>query len=314
MVTPRARSIVLTALGLAAPASAAPRASEPVIQLAIETGAARAPATAPAAGEPGTMLVLNSLSEPERVALAARLGRLAAALERRKNPLFVPLDDSAERAEAQALARHLGPAFAAASALGAGRWSSSDGDLTVRGVRRCGRAETCVALGGPAAAPSALDGRARFLAWPVGFAVVVRCADERDAGTVATSLRRRRASDSRLALVLTEADLHVLRASPALHDIARDAGRLRRALGAGDAGLAALLASLASAPSTREGAAWLTLPRDAVLIVPRLSALATSAAFVAETRALLGEDAARVTWVLSPGPPSPDSKAHPSRE
>jgi hypothetical protein len=296
--------------GLACPSSGAAAApappTGPVTNLVVTTEPlgtatpdASVPARAPAPA--GATLVLNSLSEAARLDLAHALGRLAAALGRRRNPLFVPLDDGVERAEAERLLTDLGPAFAAAGALSAGRWMSAEGDLTVQGVSRCPPGATCIPLGA-ALAQSQLEGRARFLAWPIGFAVVVWTPDARRMSRIATSVRASRAKDSRIALVVTAAELHSLRGSPAVAEIVRSATDVLRAGGDRNEALAPLLTSIADAESTSDEASWLRLPRGALLIIPRLGALATGDAFVREARALLDHAGGHVEWLLSPRP------------
>jgi hypothetical protein len=280
----------------------------PVTNLEVTTappGLATRGASPPAGLHPraGATLVLNSLSEAARLDLAHALERLATSLGRRRNPLFVPLDDGVERDEVERLLSDLGPAFAAAGALSVGRWTSSEGDLTVQGASRCRPGATCFPLG---AAPgqSPLEGRARFLAWPVGFAVVVWTPDARRTSRIAASVRASRAKDSRIALVVTAAELHSLRGSPAVAEITRGATNVLRAGGDHNEALAPLLTSIADAASTSDEASWLNLPRGALLIVPRLGALATADAFVREARALLDHAGGKVDveWLLSPRP------------
>ena len=290
---------VFVSLAIAAPPPARPVTNLQIVADASPDGASRADG----ARRPlGAMLVLNALSESARLDLAHRLARLAAALERRRNPLFVALEEGAERSEALSLTRDLGPMFAAASSLSAGRWTSSDGDLTVRGAARCARDGACIPLVG-AARRDGVEGRARFLAWPIGFAIVVRAAAPREEAAITAALRDRRALDSTIALALTGADLRRLRGGRALDELTRDAARVLHAGGQGDAAFAALLGAIVDAPRARGEVAWLRLPPGAVLIVPRLGALATIDAFVSETRALLAPVAARQTWLMSPSEP-----------
>jgi hypothetical protein len=294
---------------VAAPA----RQPAPVTNLELATGS---PGAAPADGPsspsspsspvgavrpPGATLVLNSLSEAARIELARTLGRLAAALGRRRNPLFVPLDDGVERTLVETLLRDTGPAFAVAGALSAERWASSEGDLTVRGVRRCAPEAPCIHLGLPTER-SDLERRALFLAWPIGFAIVVRSTHPRDAIRIAAAVRDSRSNDSHIALVLTGAELHSLRKSPAATEIARNAAGVLLAGGDRNEALAGILASIVNAASASDEVPWLTLPEGALLIVPRLGALATPDAFVQEVSALLDNAGGHVTWLMSPRP------------
>jgi hypothetical protein len=246
----------------------------------------------------GVTLVLNSLDDVGRAELARALGRLAAHIRRKRNPLFVPLDEDATGDPAESALRDLGPALTAAASLSAGRWAAADGGMTVRSVRSCARTSVCIALGFPAA-DGDLAARARFLAWPIGFAIVVESATPREAARTASALRAARSGSSRVALVLTSEELHSLRRSAAVTEIARYAAELARA-GATDT-LAPLLAALAAAPRTRDEVPSLSIPRNAILIVPRLGTLATADAFVEEVRRVLQRSPEPVIWLLSPG-------------
>jgi hypothetical protein len=258
------------------------------------------PAQATAPERPlGVTLVLNSLSDAARTELASALGRLATEIRRKRNPLFVPLDEGSARTLAESSLRDLGPALTAAASLSVGRWASSDREMTVRGVRSCARGAVCVALGGSAATGD-LEARARFLAWPIGFAVVVRSAGPRDAARIATAVRDARKIDSRVALVLTSDELHSLRSSPAVVEIARHAAEIAGA-GAGET-LAPLLAAIADSAQTHDEVPWLSLPRNTILMVPRLGTLATADAFVGEVAGLLERCHEPVTWLMSPRP------------
>ena len=83
----------------------------------------------------GARLVLSAVTEQQRIELAGALDTLADRWQRRRNPLFVPLDD--EAAEVERLLVAWLPATTAAFALSAGRWQSSQADLSIRGVARC---------------------------------------------------------------------------------------------------------------------------------------------------------------------------------
>ena len=276
--------IRLTAAALLA-AALAPRPSRAQIA-SLEITAGSAPGARPS----GAALALNALGETQAERLAGTLERLERAVTRRKNPLFVPLDDSAERAEVEALFTASGP-LAAAVALSAGRWQSPDKDLTLRAVPRCTGAARCVRLGEPG---EKLAPRERFLAWPLGYALVVTAGSAREAGGLAARLRERAGPEARIALVLTAEDLPRLRRSPAVDRLLRSARRLAPAAAGGS--LAPALGTLLSAARARPEVPWLRLPPDVVLVVPRLGALAAADAFVAEVRAV----APAATWLSPP--------------
>jgi hypothetical protein len=246
----------------------------------------------------GTTLVLNSLSEERRRALAESLDRVAAQLEARRNPLYAPLEPDAPRAQLKALLLDVAPAFAAAETLSAGRWTSPEGDLTVRLVERCAEGAACFPLT-TAAAREKLEERARFLAWPVGHAILLKARDAGDAARLASLLRGMRALEARVAMVLAGGDLHRLRPSPALTALERSARRALRAGGDHDELMARLLTSVIEAARAPDEVSWLKLPRDVVLIVPRLGALATADDFVHAVD-LVVHHAGGATWLSSP--------------
>jgi hypothetical protein len=94
--------------------------------------------------------------------------------------------------------------------------------------------------------------------------------------------------------VLAAADLHRLRRSATVDRLLRQARRLV-ATAAGSS-LARALAPLASADRAGDELPWLRLPPDAILVVPRLGALATADAFLAEVRAV----APGAAWLSPP--------------
>ncbi len=247
----------------------------------------------------GAALVLNSLSEQERSKLAESLHSLAAATARKRNPFYVAIDDTEEQAAAQKLFAETAPAFTAAAALSRGRWLSAEGDLAVRVVKTCSPGSRCMPLfsQGPG---DGIEQRIRFLAWPVGYAVILRAAGN-DADHVASVLRAGPAS-SQIALVLTSTELHSLRKSPALSSVLKSAAHLAKKLPGSP--LVETLESIGRAASARDEVPWLKLPRDTVLVVPRLGALATSNRFVDEIDSRLQAARAQVEWLSSPRKPT----------
>src|ERR1039457_4475566 len=71
----------------------------------------------------------------------------------------------------------------------------------------------CVSLTEPPSGDEA-ERRARFLAWPLGYAILLEVAPGTDVNQVAQSLRG--PGETHIALVLTSDELHSLRESPAL--------------------------------------------------------------------------------------------------
>jgi len=267
------------------------------LKLEIATGQSRSPAPHPSPS--GAALVLNSMSEEDRERLADSLAGLAAAVDKKKNPLFVSLDDSDERAAVESLIARSTPAFSAASTLCAGRWQSREGDVQVRPVSRCAPGTRCVAL---AAVPGRDESerRARFLAWPLGYAIVLATASPGRADDVAQALRA--PGSTQIALVLTGTELHRLRKSPALDRLLAHARHIVRTVPTKPkpSALLDVVAKIANAASARDELTWFELSDDSILVVPRLGALATSAAFVSDVRARLQSNTALVDWLVSP--------------
>ena len=252
----------------------------------------------PARSSPsGATLVLNALHETRRQQLADSLARLAAVADKKKNPFFVSLDDSDERAAVEDLIKQTAPLFTAASMLCAGRWQSSDGDLTIRPVGRCATNTRCVHLARTSAGDD-FERRVRFLAWPLGYAILVSVAPRKDVDKIAEALRA--PGSTQIALVLTSAELHSLRKSPALTPLLEHSGHVVKTAPAKGSALLDVLARIAGAATTKDELPWLKLPGDVVLVVPRLGSLATSEAFVADVRARLKDSVAHLEWLASP--------------
>ena len=256
----------------------------------------RAPLPAPASSG-AALLVLNSMSDERRELLTHALHDLAVSVDRRKNPLFVPLDDSEERKAVENLIAQTAPAFTAANALLCGQWQSPEGDVWIRPVPRCAAQRTCIALqGGPS--DSAEEKRARFLAWPLGYAIILRTTESSKPDEVADALRA--PGSLHIGLVLTSTELRALRPSPALLPLQREARRVVGALPGKRTPLRETLASLANVRPGKNRMTWLQLPPQTILIVPRLGALATIEQFVQDVRTRLGGANAKVEWLASP--------------
>lgn len=280
-------------LGLLLAKGAAAAEGPWALNLEVTTGQ-QAPSPAPASAS-AALLVLNSLSEAGRERLGQALHELAVSVARRKNPLFVPLDESDERKAVRNLVAQTAPAFTAANTLLAGQWSSPEGDRGVRPVSRCADQNLCVVLR-VRPEDSAEAKRARFLAWPLGYAIVLKLDDGAKLDEVSEALRA--PGSNHIALVLTGADVQTLRQSPALLSLQKEARRALSALSGKQTPLMANLAGLAQARSGKNPMPWLSLPAGAILIVPRLGALATVEPFVNEVRIRLRGTPAE--WLASP--------------
>ena len=265
------------------------------LKLEVETGP-----PAPASSRPspsGAVLVLNGMGEARRRQLAESLAKLAVAVDAQKNPFFVALDDSEERKAVENLISQAAPAFTAATALCAGRWQSAEGDVRIRPAHRCAPRTRCVSLDQP---PGSDDGerRARFLAWPLGYAVVLSIASPKLVDDVAEALRA--PGSTQIGLVLTGTELHHLRKSPALRPLLEHAGHVVKLAPAKRSPFLDVLANLANAATAKDELPWLDLPRGTIMVIPRLGALATSDAFVSDVRARLRATPAEVEWLAAP--------------
>ena len=143
----------------------------------------------------------------------------------------------------------------------------------------------------------------RFLAWPVGYAIVVRAASDAEATRLAERFRAANARDTRVALVLTGTDIHAPRSGPGFVAVTRAASRMVKALRGRTGPAIALVDGLAAAGGARDGLPWLTLPAGAIVVVPRLGSLAEPAAFVAEVKSRLAGGGGKVEWLAAPAPP-----------
>jgi hypothetical protein len=237
------------------------------------------------------------MSEKQRQQMADSLAKLAVAADKKKNPFFVSLDDSEASAAAKDLVKQTSPSFTAASTLCAGRWQSGEGDIEIRLVSRCAAGTQCISLTGTPNADEA-ERRARFLAWPLGYAILLSVTSGTDVNQVAQALRA--AGETYIALVLTGGELHSLRGSPVLTKVLKHARQIAKNASAKGSPLLDVVARIANAATASDELPWLKLPADTILVVPRLGALASSEAFVAEVRTLLLPDAAHVQWIASP--------------
>jgi len=271
----------------------------PTLKLEVVTGQ-RPGAPAPASPS-AAMLVLNAMPETRRQLLADSLAKLATMVDKMKNPFFVSLDDHQEQSVVEDLMAQTAPAFTAATNLAAGHWDSPEGDVQVRPVARCSAQRLCIPLVGfprNNRNNNESEQRARFLAWPLGYAVFLTVDDRAELDRVAEALRA--PGSFQIGLVLTSPELHSVRSSPALLTLQRNARHLVKTMPKSSAPLFETLTNLANAGTAKDRLAWLRLPPDAILIVPRLGALATCDQFVGEIRSRLQDVGSKVTWLSSP--------------
>jgi hypothetical protein len=154
--------------------------------------------------------------------------------------------------------------------------------MVVRATTACAPDARCIPVGSADAPGDGVAARARFLAWPLAYGIVLR-PPARCASDVVDALRAP-VEGSRVALVLRDDDLHGLRFSDALPALAESAARIGR-LAPADMPVKEVLQRVSGSDDGADDLGWLALPEGAVLVVPRLGALATIAAFAGEVQA-----------------------------
>jgi hypothetical protein len=235
------------------------------------------------------------MTEERRAEIAEAIAALADQVERKHNPLVEDLDDDA-RLDVEGLLREELPAMTAAAALVPGRWAAADGSIAVRATSVCSPGARCFPLKTDRAPSDRVEAQARFLAWPLAHAIVVR-ADPQASPRVLTALRCS-AARSRIALALGDDDRKGLRPSEALGKLAASAMRLADT--ESDDPWMRVLRRLRRAGVDDGDLSWLALPAGTVLVVPRLAALASLPAFRDEVHERVASAAATVEWVYEP--------------
>ncbi|HLK38179.1 MAG TPA: hypothetical protein VKU41_15560 [Polyangiaceae bacterium] len=234
-----------------------------------------------------TTLLLAGMTRPQLVALAAGLEDLADRLAVRRNPFVEDLADEPLDRVVRGWSRDHLPALTAARALVQPAWVTGDRTLSATIADRCdgpdstgrepsrGGESRCIALRGTG---DSVDERARFAAWPVTRAFVLRAPAADDAVGATEALREAAAGSSRIALVLVDADAR--RADRAEEVRVRTAARnVCAGLGRpADRGSGSLCALGHERPAGRLFANLDLTARD-VLVLPKLSSLAEQAAF-----------------------------------
>jgi hypothetical protein len=276
------------------------RRQPPAVPIFLEVSASTARSEhrdeSPPGSGAGIAMALNGMSEERRKEIAEVLGALADQIERRHNPLVEDLDDDA-RPAAERVLREEQPALTAASALAKGRWMAPDGSSVVRATSTCAPGARCFPLT-PDGGDGVDDGeaQARFLAWPIAYGVILRATP--DEGDRVLGALRAGAPSPRIALALGDGDRGRLRHSEALGDLASSADRIARS--ESDDPLVVFLRRLSASDRRGGGLAWLSLPPGSILVVPRLSALASIGAFVSEVRERVASTRVAVEWLYQP--------------
>jgi hypothetical protein len=247
---------------------------------------------------------MAAMPPTELAALAGALDELGRRLPIRANPFVEDLEDDAPEAPLRAWLRQHFAAIAAASALAQPTWQTGDRDIAVSVARSCAAAAEpvtshaararCVPLWGIG---DAAEERARFVAWPVARAIILRAPAPDDAALGAEELRASNTEGSRVALILLERD--AVRGDRTEERRVRAAARAVASLLRGDVGsdAAAILAFARDRPGGRLFADLDLSPRD-VLVVPRLSSLAERTAFEREVDGRRAALAPTRRWIV----------------
>jgi len=295
--------VVILALAISAPTGSnlpsegAGRASLP-LYLAV-TSHDRTPDSG--VPRPSVQLVLGSISRARCEALSDALARFAEQLEMARDPLVEDLsDDDARVPLDRAVAANLST-MTAAAALVPGEWSSADHDMTVRLTGHCPSPVHCYPLrvDGPI---SPTERRARFLAWPLAFAMLLAAPTDDAQDKAAEALREAPIESTRIALVLRETDLHKVRFTRQMENVVRSAGQVVALLPRTESPQLRLLADLSKEKASEDPVPWLSLPRGSILVVPRLSALGSVSLFIEEVRARIQARGLRVSELYIPPP------------
>jgi hypothetical protein len=213
-----------------------------------------------------------SLTPDERKELTSVIHELAARLVALQHPLFEPLDDESPSTPLTKWFLRGPPSLGVAMTAARDTVCATDG-LCVRVERStCRRGWT----------PSGADERgerARFLAWPWGYAVRVRGRDPTEASAVAKSLREAARTSARVGLVLCPDDVAELLATAP--DLGQEWANLRSLE-------ARSLAPTRSDAAAEDDGAQFALGANEILVMPRGAAILDHGAFVNEVRGVAG--------------------------
>jgi len=245
-------------------------------------------------------IAIASTPPAERTRLLDAMRYTTARLEARLSPLGTDFgEDGGDAVDElrRVMASYL-PTFSAARAFARGAWSAPD--LEVRAAASCGTlaaGEKCVAMW-RATDTQATAERARFLAWAAARAAVADLGSRAAAEACARMLRERAAAPgSPVALALLDDDLALAPVAEReeLKEAAQLLGRAMLANGFTDT---QHLDAFARAPPRGQVAPWLDLPRTAIVVVPRLSAMADPGALERAIERAAG--GAAIRWIHRP--------------
>jgi hypothetical protein len=216
------------------------------------------------------------------------LEELVNDLDARADPLELGLgDDELVGARLKELLAGILPVYNASLTLTAGCWSSRSRGRSIQALPAgspCPPGHRCIAAF-PIASDDADSSLARFLAWPLTHALIVRLASADHTRTLIDAARARIGSSDTIALVLDDRTLQRRGPGdlPRLQELSRRAVRMLAHAGEK---LDPLLDGLASNDRTPL-VPWLQLDPNDVMIVPRQGALARRASFLEEAEGLL---------------------------
>lgn len=277
--------LALLALLLAACERGAPPWLSPVM-LWVE-GAPATQALPPEGGrDPGAQdlaasLAWQTLPPSVQAIVEERLTALAEQIELQMNPLWVELAPTEDQFLRPAVERLL-PIFSTASSLAAGRWRSVDGAIRVHAAR-------CSPPGDSSLSEATIR-RARFIAWPLARAVLLRVGSPERAQRLGAGLRASAiARDSLIGVVMVGAERAA--GDPVANTrLRRAAARLERVAPEDLIIPHPVLTSLAGIADKVAVPPWLQLAASEVLVAPRLSASdeSTFATYVLEQVDALG--------------------------
>ncbi len=273
----------------------------------ITPAGAVAPTAIREEGEAQVMgVALAALSDAELAELEIGLRLLAARVEIRKNPLGEDLEDGPPDEAVRAVRQRLAPTLTAAHYIARRTASSSDGALTVGIGASCTEAPAgapCFALFRDGVARDRDEGenRARFLAWPLAAAAVVKIEGEGCDVALEALRARARTPETRIALALDAASLAGSSRSRA-DDVRAAARAVTAKLAPGRSPEVDALRPLGAPAPPGRLVPPVTLSDGEVLIVPKLGSLSQLDAFAREIDEIsrTSGPATRVTWRRRP--------------
>jgi hypothetical protein len=232
------------------------------------------PGPAPAKHRARMTLFLASLPARKRRALLDEIEGLLASLVARRHPLLVDFAEESPERVAREIQPGLLPLLSAASSLVAGVWSAPDG-LVVEALPTGVESADSVAAWRSKTLVDRELRRARFLAWPVSCSLLIQFPSVVEVVRASTALREQTVTEgSRFALVVDRDTKLGIAHFAEWEEYVALAKRVRRFAAREAAGT--LLESLASIadPAAGDLLPWLSLDRNELLLVPRMSVIA----------------------------------------